>query len=417
MTFNIGKRVTFLRKINNQKTQRQLSKEIHLSQTHIANLETGRYPFSKELIQNLSMIFDVPQCYFEPREKNCKFDDLLESAFEILLSANTTESLAELFSAETYDFEINQEVAFRLLQTVYYYKNNRFDNYNNNLSFISTFIDDDDSIQNNPNISKYYFLYAYQLNFHKNKLDKCYHYCKLLFESVENEYLKGRILIIMAQTLYRNKLVNEALISINKAIKFIEKFDKGLLLLGAYVTLSSGLIHFKNYDEALQTLQKIEDINKEHCDEDIFSILLQHRGVIFKRRKEYLKAIENYEKAYRIAKNTHNQVRILISLIICHLKVKNMDNVTKCLEILRKKQLRTHEKMVLLSLECELHLHNNNLDDCTDQLKIVLKYFEKNNCTTDLKYIYSYLATYYSEQKMYKQATKYFIKKEQLEDE
>jgi len=417
MTFNIGKRVTFLRKINNQKTQLQLSKEIYLSQTHIANLETGRYPFSKELIQNLSMIFDVPQCYFEPKEKNCKFDESLENSFEMLLSPNTSESFTELFSIETYDFEINQEVAFRLLQTVYYYKNNRFDNCNNNLSFISTFIDDETSIKNNPTILKYYLLYAYHLNFHKNNLEQCYQYCKLLFEVVENEHLRGRILILMVQTLYRNKLINEALISINEAIKFIEKFDEGLLLSGAYVTLSSVLIHFKNYDEALRILTKIEDINKKYCDEDIFSILLQHRGVIFKRRKEYLKAIENYEKAYHVAKNTHNQGRILISLIICFLKVKNVNNATKYLEILRNKQLRVHEKMVLLSLECELHLYNNNLDEYTDQFKTVLNYFEKNNYTTDLIYIYSYLATYYSEKKMYKQATQYFIKKEKLENE
>ena len=416
MTFNIGKRVAFLRKINNQKTQYQLGKEIFLSQAHVANLEIGRYPFSNELIQNLSIIFDVPQSYFEPVQKNCELDRLLENTFETMFSTNI-ESLAELFSTKTYDFEINQEVAFRLLQTVYYYKNNQFDNCDNNLLFISTFIEDDASIQNNPTILKYYFLYAYQLNFHKNKLDKCYHYCKLLFESVESEYLKGKILILMAQTLYRNGLMSEALVSISEAIKFIEKFDEELLLSSAYVTLSSVLIHFKNYGEALKILTKIEDINKEHYNEDFLSVLLQHRGLIFKKKKAYPKAIDNYEKAYHIAKNTHNQIRILISLIICNLKAKNLEEATKYLERLRNKQLRKHEKMVLFSLECELQLYNNSLDEHKDQLKTVLKYFEQNNYIADLKYIYSYLANYYSEKKMYKQATKYFIKKEKLEDE
>ena len=45
----------------------------------------------------------------------------------------------------------------------------------------------------------------------------------------------------------------------------------------------SFLIHFKNYDESLRILTKVEDINKEHYNEDFSSALLQHRGLILSK--------------------------------------------------------------------------------------------------------------------------------------
>ena len=87
------------------------------------------------------------------------------------------------------------------------------------------------------------------------------------------------------------------------------------------------------------------------------------------------------------------------------------------MDIMRNHELRTHEQMILLSLECELQLYNDNIKNYKQKLKDVQKYFEKNNCITDLNYIYSYLSAYYFEKKMYKDAAKYFNKKENIENE
>jgi len=73
--------------------------------------------------------------------------------------------------------------------------------------------------------------------------------------------------------------------------------------------------------------------------------------------------------------------------------------------------------MIVMSFECEIHLYNGDIDRHKKLLKIVLKYFEANNCSLDLKYIYNYLEKYYYEKHAYKEASTYFIKKEELENE
>ena len=316
--FTITSRITFLRKEMNL-SQEELSNKIYLSRTHIGNLETGRHSLTDSTIEKFCEVFNVPEIYFKSVERNDEFDLLLKKAFEDLLY-NKTEKLYELFEKKIYHLEINQEVAFKLLQAVYYFKKNDFEKANKiSENFISVFVKNVNLIKDEIVLLKYYYLFCYEINFIENRLKDCYHYCKMISEITDDNYQKGRILVIQSQILFRNDFLNEALKSINETIDFIESFDKGFLLASANVALSSLLISFKFYDEALVTLKKLENINKRIENEDISSALLQHRGIIFERRKEYLKAIENYEKAYHIAKNHHNQIEFLISLIICHL--------------------------------------------------------------------------------------------------
>jgi len=319
-------------------------------------------------------------------------------------------------SKEPYELEISQEVAFRLLQTVYYYKSNQLEKGDRlSENFIPVFIENVEKIKDNTTFLKYYYSYNYELNFKNNALEECYNYCKLLSEMLTDNHQKGRCLILMCQTLYRRKHVNEAWNSINKAIEFIETFDEGVLLSGAYVTLSSVLVFFKLYDEALKVLQKIEDISKVNGNTNITATLFQHRGTIFLRKKDYQKAIENFEMAYSKVKYPQIKSSILISLISCHLKTKNILEATRYLDIMRDHELRDHEKKIVESFECQIGLYSDELEK--SELRRVLKYFESNNYLTDLKYIYSYLADYYWEQKSYKESAKYYRKKEQLKNE
>jgi len=415
MNFNIEKRITYLRKKNNF-SQRQLSTKIFLTQSSITRHENGA-PLYKELCQELSVGFGVPESYFMDAKKDPDVDLLLEGAFEKLLNINN-KSLDELFSRNSYELEISQEVALKLLQAVYYYKNNRYEDGDKlSENFISVLIENEEQVKGNATLLKCYYLYNYELNFKNNKLDECYRYCKLLSEIVTDNYQKGRCLVLISQTSFRRGFMSEALLSVTEAIKFIETFDKGLLLSGAYVTYSSVLTNFKLYDEALEVLQKLENINKVNGYDDITAALLQHRGIIFSRKKEYQKAVRNYEMAYSNAKYPHIKIKILISLISCHLKTRNILEATKYLEIMNNQNLRKHEKMISTSLKCEISLYSDDIKTHKMLLKPVLKYFEENNYLADLKHIYSYLANYYHEKNLYKQASTYFTKKERLENE
>jgi len=415
MNFKIEGRITYLRKLNNL-TQDDLSKRIHLTQPNIVRYEKGA-PLPEDKRQEFSKAFKVPVTYFTATKPDPKVDELLDDTFGKLLNINI-EPLAEMFASEPYELEISQEVAFRLLQAAYYYKSNQFeqgDKLSDN--FISLFIEDEQQLKDHPTLLKCYYLYKHELNFKDNNLEECSNYCQLLAEIVDDNHQKGRCLVLMSQTAFRRGLMNKALTSTNKAITFIETFDKGLLLLGAYVTQSSVLISFKIYEDALEVLQEIENINQTINNPNIAAAIVQHRGFIFSKTKDYQKAIENYEMAYSNSKYPHNQLKLLISLISCHLKTKNIVEATKYLEIMRKKELRQHEKMIMMSFECEIHLYNGDINKHKKLLKIVLKYFEANNCLLDLKYIYSYLAKHHHEKHDYKEASTYFTKKEELEDE
>jgi len=415
MDFKIEGRITYLRKLN-KLTQNDLSKLIHLTQPNIARYEKG-VPLPQNIRQALSEVFGVSESYFMATKPDPKVDALLEDTFCKLLNINI-ESLSEVFEREPYDLEISQELAFRLLHIVYYYKNNQFKQGDKLYDdFIALFIDNEQQLEDHATLLKCYHLYKYELNFKDNNLEECYNYCKLLTGIVTNDHQKGRCLVLMSQTLSKRGFMNEALLSINKAIAFIETFDKGMLLAGAYVNHSSILVNFKLYNEALETLQKLENINKVTANQDASAVLFQHRGAIFLRTKEYQKAVENYELAHSNAKYPHIQIKILISLISCHLKMKNIAEAKKHLEIMQNQELRQHEMMIMKSLECEIYLHNNEIDKHKKLLKNVLNYFEANNLTSDLKHIYSYLAKYHYEQQSYKEAATYLIKKEQLNND
>jgi len=415
MNFSIEKRIAYLRKSNNL-SQKELGEEIYLTQSTVAKCESG-ISLCKSTLQEIAEKFEIPWSYFTPTEKDPEIDSILDMAFGKLLNINI-ESLAEVFDKEPYELEISQEVAFRLLQTVYYYKSNQLEKGDQlSENFIPLFIENAEQIKDNATLLKYYYLYNYGLNFKNNALEECYNYCKLLSEMLTDNHQKGRCMVLMCQTLFRRKFINEAWSLTNKTIEFIETFDKGVLLAGAYVTLSSILATLKLYDEALEVLQKLENINESNNNLDALAVLFQHRGIIFSRKKEYQKAVEIHEMAYSNAKYPHNQVKILISLISCHLKTKNILEATKYLNIMNKQDLRNHEKMILMSLKCEISLYSDDVKTHKMLLKPVLKYFEENNYLADLKHIYSYLANYYHEKNLYKQASTYFIKKERLENE
>lgn len=283
--------------------------------------------------------------------------------------------------------------------------------------FIPTFIRNAKQIDDHPILLKYYHFYLYETNFKENNLNECLEHSKILSEIITDKKQKGRFMVFNSQTLFRKGLLHNNYTSINKTIEFIKSFDNGLLLASAYVNLSSTLIAFKLHDEALENLKKIKSINDQYNNEDLYAVYLHHRGTVLKNSKKYIEAIEDLEIAYNCAKHPHNQIRILISIIICNLKLKQTSKANEYLNLLKKKNLRLHEKMISQSLECEIMLYENDFNTHEGKLQRVLKYFETNGYTSDLKYIYSYLSKHYFDKKLYKKAATYLILKERLDND
>jgi len=416
MCFMIVDRIVYLRKRDNL-SQKELSEAIFQSRSHVSNLEKNRSPLTVQNILKLCNFFEVPQNYFSPCDYRPKFRDELEASFEKLLY-NDTECLHSFFSKDGYDLEVGQEVAYRLLQAVYYLKKNDFELATNLINnFIPTFIKNAEQIADNLTLQKYYHFYLYEKNFKENSLNECLEHSKILSELATDQKQKGRFMVFQSQILYRKGLLHENYTCINKTIDFIKSFDSGLLLASAYVNLSSVLLDFKLYDEALENLEKIKLINIQHNNKDLHAVYLHHRGLVLKNTKQYIEAIENLEAAYNCAKHPHNQTKMLISIIICNIKLKQLPKAKEYHNLLKKQNLRLHEKMISQSLECEITLYENDLNFHEQKLQKVLKYFEANGYTSDLKYIYSYLLKYYFDKKMYKKVAIYSMLKERLEND
>jgi len=414
LTFKIAKRIIYLRK-EIKLSQAALAKKIYLSQSQVARLENGKSPLAESIIENLAKTFHVPEHYFHICSKSTENDAVLENAFVRLLY-NDIKTVQQLFEQKPFDYEISQEVKFRLLQVIYFYKKNEFDKgqcISDN--YIPLFIKTEDDAKECSTLLKFYYLYMVELNFKENKLDICHQYYQLLLNIVTDKYHQARLHLLMAQASVRNAMLSRSLTEINHTISLLESLDSDFLLSSAYLTKSAIFIRLALYDEALRILEKSEAFNKKINNIDIQASIFQNRASIYTKQKKYEKAMKSYVEAYELVTNSHNQSILLISLIICNNKLKNSSNALKWIKILKAKNLREHERMILRSLECEMKLNEQVFD--TSQINVVLNYFEEHNSYVDLKYIYSYLADYYFKQNIHKKAAVYYDKRERLEDE
>ena len=415
--FITGRRIAYLRSRNiPEMTQKELAKLIYASRTTISALENGERRLKESVIKELSDVFEVPDAYFRSNPYCKDLEIELEIAFEKLFTLEVV-STDDIFMNNRYDLEIGQEVAFRLLQAIYFYKKNDFEKgdciaYH----FVAKFNIDENEIKNNATLFKYFIFFKYELSFRESNLNACHHYAKQLLELVDSQKQKSVARVFLAQALFLKGSVEEAYSVMEVAVETIETFDEGFLLASAFINLSSILIYLNFCDRALEVLQKVERMTHKLENDDLKSLLLYQRGEMCRKRKEYEEALSYYERAYDLATDLSTQIKILDAMAICSvIKDTGHEEILDKLKKLKRKNLRKYDKMKLTFLKYCLQHHNYRSKSCERRMKGFVAYFDVNGYRLDLEYVYYYLAYYYRGNGMYKTAMLYFMKQEENE--
>jgi len=163
-----------------------------------------------------------------------------------------------------------------------------------------------------------------------------------LYKSILNKWLKES-----NKLLYYSILGDSAVCYIN--LEKYEEAEKILLttiefslknnisenIVPNYLNLASIYLHKNEHNKSLSYLQKAEKLSDKE-DKRSKSTIFRMKGKIYQTKKEYLKAINFFEKSYNLDKKMKNKIKMgnnLLSIVECYEKT---ENYKKSLEILKK---------------------------------------------------------------------------------
>ena len=406
----IAKRITYLKNKKNL-TQSQLASKLGYNQSYISKIEKGSTKITSNLAENFSVLFDVPPVYF--KESSDVVNDYDFEQFFNNLLLNKYEINRPCFENEKFDISISKEVEYKLLQASFYYKTNlisKGDCVTKN--FLSLFTIED--FEQNSTITKYYYLYMYELNLANYNLDMCCHYCDLLLDLLTDDFQRARVMLNKSNALMRNGRLYDSFKYLEETLYFIRTSNSDIWLARAYLSQSSLFLKLNLDEEALRLLNQVENMidPKEHPE--FMAGVFHNLGAIYGRRGNYVDSLTKYESAISLKKENQGTLLTLISLILRLIESNDFKIARKKLEVAKKIKSRKQEEMILKSLEAQLDLYEEKIDLHKYKLKIVLDYFENLDSKKDLHYIYSYLADYHFSKNNFKKSATYYNKKENL---
>ncbi|MCL1950694.1 MAG: tetratricopeptide repeat protein, partial [Turicibacter sp.] len=165
------------------------------------------------------------------------------------------------------------------------------------------------------------------------------------------------------------------------------------------------------HSNALDTLDTLEIIATKNNLSMRLAMAFQNKGRIYSQLQEYEKAIEYHKKGLELVKGSIRYGPLLISLISCHLQLKNLVEARAYLAFTNEHPFSEKEEVALINLRAQLALYLGDFHLHQKYLDTAIEYYSTNNHQRDLAYIYGYLADYHTEKEDYKMAT-FFYKKE-----
>jgi tetratricopeptide (TPR) repeat protein len=412
----IQKRIAYLRKYHN-KSQGWLGDKIWLTQSHVAKIENGHHELTDSTASLTAEVFQLPQSYFTITGRDSNLDEKLEGIFEKILQ-NDTEGLEVFFFFFIYNANLRQELGWMLLKVSYLFQIREYQEAERLIcSYLDTFLNDGIKGSEATNLRKYYYLYLYEANLKENRLTECQRLLNLLLKETKTGKQKAKLLIMKAQVSFRNSKYGKALKYADEAVSLAKYLEADKLLSHSLVIKSALFIHLKLYDESLEVLESLKEVLRNSDFEHFRAAAHQHKGLILSQRKMFPESYLNYEKAYELSKTPEGTMTILVSMIICKIKLEDYQKAIELIDVGIGLEQTEYDKMILLSLECEIDLYTDYIRSHKRKLKKILEYFIGKNHLDDLNYIYAYLADYYLKNQQYKEAAKYFGLKEKILDE
>ncbi|MBD3107705.1 helix-turn-helix transcriptional regulator [Bacillus sp. AGMB 02131] len=416
MEVHLGRRIAYARK-KNKLTQTDFAKKIHVSSSHLGNIETGKYQASNDIILLMSQSMDVPISYFLNWDKvNEVTGEIIEMLFQAILN-NDLEEAKQLLKSLKHPIEcIQQEISFNMLRAVYHIKKGRINKaLEIEEEYLSLFLPISNIEEYPSEFQLYYYYFLMQINFVKEEYERSYSYGNEILNICSDDFVLINILINLSNISMRLSLYEESLTYINKAICKVDERDYSNLTFVAYIQLSALLINSKQYDKALNIVDRLRKLAEQNESEQVKSIAYQHIGTIYFNHEQYEKSLYYFKESEK--NNIQLPIEIIQTIITCYLKLNHYEKASYYIEKGESYITTEYNKMIILAQKAELYLLEGNEKMHWKIQKKTIHFFIKNNYLENLRYIYTYLGKYYYVQKRYKESATYFMEMERIKDE
>jgi len=417
MKLGMEKRIIYLRK-KSGKSQSEIAKSIYLSNSHLSNIEAGRYELTTGVIQLLAKRFEVSTDYFKLTPNSPELAKNLEVTFSKILLDDDRDISLSLFENLPDAISFEQELAWKILEVIFYYKQHEFEKAKAiKKNYLSVFLEEIEIEQLPRYLQKYYTLYKFESHYKQSEFSKCYEFLEGLSKLLAHQNHQVKVTLMQTELFISLEQYGKAFVHIGTAIDLLKDTEDYPLLAKSLILKSVINLKLGLYDEVHLIIQELEAFITKHNLTEFRGFIFQHKGFVYEKSHQFYEALSNYEQAYYLAEKAELVIECLISIISCHIKLKNLEKARHYLDATSTMTLSKTNEMILLSLESELFLYQEKIKEHRSSLKKVFKYFKSIQVYEDLAYIYDYLANYYLEKKSYKNAAFYYHKKEMLKVE
>ncbi|MCL1950524.1 MAG: helix-turn-helix domain-containing protein [Turicibacter sp.] len=410
--FHLRQRLIYLRKKHGL-SQQILADFIWTSRPKIARLESGQLDFSPEIVSKLSEVFKVPRDYFLLVDDSAFIQSQLTELFHLLVT-DDLDGVEALLEKKYSHISLEQEVAFKLLESIC---GIRCQTVDRDEGFEAIFLESIDLKGLSPFLTKVFGLFAYETSAVNNDWLEALGHLDKLIELSNGEEEDGYLVLKRGRCLFRLQKYGLAFSGVVELKKKLEKMNHPLLLARSLILYSALCIHLKLYSECEATLNELDGIVKANHFMSILAVVHQQKGFIKSKTGQFLDALIDYRLAYDIARNDKVKFQILVSIIAASIKLNDYTSAHDNIICARAFASSEKDQMTLDSFKAELALYSGDYKRHKKLFNLVEPYFTNISAFEDLNYIYTYCAKFHAKNHQFKEATKFFLKKEDLPNE
>lgn len=401
----IGKRIRYLRQKNNYKLE-NLCKGI-ISNTHLSNIEAGRFIPSKDILILLSRKFKVVENYlvdFDTLDKGVEsLIDKLE--LSILYNNNDVEELIHGID-KTCLSNVTQELKFKLLQFSYLQKKGYLKEAKNIDSLILTYIEDIQVNNIDPHLARLYYYYLGLKAYFNNCLEESYHNFTKLTELTSNNIVKAPYLYNLALITKKQYKYLEAISYSKEALNIYLTTNQDWEKIGeTYNFIGATYWDLNKMEEALGFLGKAKQIQELINNQELRARIYHNLGLVYKASQKFEIAFKYFYEAIDIKKkHNYNPLISYRALIDLHLKDNNLELVDQELRVAKLLVRRELDKYLLLAAHSDFLEQKGDLISSISELEECISFLEEHKNTYHLKNLYNKLGDRYFKLKKYKLA-------------
>lgn len=409
----IGKRIAKIRR-SKRISQTDLSEGI-ISQSHLCNIEVGRYVPQENVLWSISERLEVPYQYLSSYQEKCSNleEDLRQ--FKVHLETNIKKATTYLQLIESkYPFinHLEQEIKFYIYKCCYLIKIDKIQKAKKHFDEEFLQLVDEERIHELPSdIQEAYYYFKGVYGYYTGDYMESYHFYHELLTK-QDSHSKANTLFNITLLLLKNYEYKKAVLFAKKALVSFKNQRRWRDVAALYNII--GVIHWETNDLnfAKNFLMKALKIANRHNYNFLKSKVYHNLGLIYKSKLNYRLAYHSFNKSLELKKehnyeNIHITYRSILQLLLENGK---KDDVPRILQHAYEYSFTRDETCHLQVIEAKLNHINNNVDKYERNMIDAITYFEKNHVW---KHVYTYaeeLANYFHEDRQYKQASVYFRK-------